>query len=107
MAPIDSHFSRENAGRKTRATQVLTVTVVASVLMGFRAAVSYPQPGVDPNYAFACNYAAIHGERWGQEFVSNRGPYAWILYPVNVGNITGSWFLVQAIFVVMVGVIAS
>jgi hypothetical protein len=53
---------------------LLALTVVASVLMGFRAAVSYPAPGVDPSHAFAINYAAVHYERWGNEFLSDRGP---------------------------------
>ncbi|HXB53353.1 MAG TPA: hypothetical protein VN461_01115 [Vicinamibacteria bacterium] len=84
----------------------LLLTVVASVLMGFRAGVSYPAPGVDASYALALNYAAVHNEHWGQEFISDRGPYGWLLYPVNVGDVARSWFLVQALFVVMVGLVA-
>jgi hypothetical protein len=86
---------------------LLTLTVGASVLMGFRAAVSYPAPGVDPSYAFAINYAAVHYERWGNEFLSDRGPYGWLLYPVDVGDVATFWFLAQALFVVMVGVVAA
>jgi hypothetical protein len=71
--------------------------------MGFRAAVSYPQPGLDNSYAFALNYAAVHGERWGREFLADRGPYGWLLFPVDVGDVTRSWFLAQALLVLMLG----
>jgi hypothetical protein len=84
-----------------------SLTIVASMLMGFRAGISYPAPGVDSSYAFALNYAALHGENWGTGFVSDRGPYGWLLYPVNVGDVARSWFLVQALFVVMAGLIAA
>jgi hypothetical protein len=83
------------------------IAAVASVLMGFHAAVSYPQPGADPSYAFAFNYAAVHGERWGQDFISNRGPYGWLLFPVDVGDVTHRWLLVQALFAATVGVVAA
>jgi hypothetical protein len=75
--------------------------------MGFRAAVSYPQPDLDPSYEFALNYAAVHGERWGQEFLSDRGPYGWLLFPVDVGDVARFWFLAQALLVVMLGSAAA
>lgn len=100
----DLRLANETVGRKTQA--VLLVTVVASVLTGFRAGVSYPAPGVDASYALALNYAAMHSEYWGKDFLSDRGPYGWLLYPVNVGDVARSWFLVQALFVVMVGLAA-
>jgi hypothetical protein len=83
------------------------VTVVASVLMGFRAAVSYPRPGLDNSYAFALNYAAVHGERWGKEFLADRGPYGWLLFPVDVGDVARAWLLAQALLVLMLGSAAA
>jgi hypothetical protein len=93
--------------RATPAAPLLTLTVLASVLMGFRAAVSYPAPGVDPSYAFAMNFAAVRGELWGRDFLSTCGPYGWLLFPVDVGDVTPFWFLAQALFVLMVGVVAA
>jgi hypothetical protein len=92
---------------RARAALLVGLTVVASVLMGFRAAVSYPAPGVDPAYAFAMNSAAVRGELWGRDFLSTCGPYGWLLFPVDIGDVTPFWFLAQALFVLMVGVVAA
>jgi hypothetical protein len=86
---------------------LLTVTVAASVVMGFRAAVSYAQPGVDASYAFALNYAAVRGEVWGEQFLADRGPYGWLVEPVDVGDVAWSWLRAQALLVVLVGAVAA
>jgi hypothetical protein len=90
-----------------RTAFVVALTVVVSVLTGFRAGVNPVTPGLDPSYSFAFNYAAVHGERWGTDFMTNRGPYGWVLYPMDVGDVASSWFVFQACLVLMVGVAAA
>src|SRR5258708_8104087 len=102
-APLLARDPNQEAG----STLLLIVTVLASVLMGFRAAISYPKPGLDPSYSFALNYAAVHKLSWGQAFVSDRGPFAWLLYPVNVGDIAPLWLVAQAFLAVMIVVAAA
>ena len=86
---------------------LFATTIAASVLTGFRAGINPVTPGLDPSFSFAFNYAAVHGERWGRDFISNRGPYGWVLYPVDVGDVASSWFVFQAFFVLMVGTAAA
>jgi hypothetical protein len=77
----------------------LTVQILASVLMGFRADVDFPRPGLDASYEFAVNYASVHGWRWGEEFVTTYGPLGWLLVPVDMADVAFSWFVGQVVLV--------
>jgi hypothetical protein len=83
---------------------LLALSLFASAAFGFRQRVEPLDRGLDASYMFAANYASSEGWRFGKDFVSTYGPYAYLIYASNIADIPVRKRVSEIVLVVLVGV---
>src|SRR5262249_24610533 len=66
---------------------LLGVSLVLSLLMGFRPSITPLGPGIDSSHLWALHEATVRGWRWGVDFVSTHGPYVYVLDTLDLGDL--------------------
>jgi hypothetical protein len=81
---------------------LFATSLLSSYALGFRPRVHPLERGIDASYLFAASYASENGLRWGRDFISTFGPYCYLIYAADVGEIRAKRLGAELILVVLV-----
>ena len=86
---------------------LLAVSLVVSLLMGFRPSITPLGPGIDNSHLYALQQATVRGWRWGVDFVSTHGPYSYVIDTLDIGDLPTRRVVFELVLAVASGIVIA